>query len=102
MISLQMDIWSQSLGWYIQIYEKHYTSSSNFSLRAVDLGTGHPEAEGGGEWQLGMSLSLAAFALTLDLEEDLLVNSGYIVPLRRNSVVIILGVQQTYSSKITE
>jgi len=44
-----MDIWSQSLGWYIQIYEKHYTSSSNFSLRAVDLGTGHPEAEGGGE-----------------------------------------------------
>jgi len=49
-----------------------------------------------------MSLSLAAFALTLDLEEDLLVNSGYIVPLCRNSVVIILGVQQTYSSKITE
>lgn len=102
MISLQMGIWSQSLGWYIQIYEKHYTSFSNFSLRAVDLGTNHPEAEGGGEWQLDKFLSLAATAHILDLEADMLVNSGYIVPLCRNTVVIILGIQQTFSFKITE
>lgn len=49
MISLQMGIWSQSLGWYIQIYVQHYTSFSNFSPRAADLGTERPEAEGGGE-----------------------------------------------------